>query len=334
MNRSQVSLVAALFSLTGVAAPLAAQTVERGADRTAGLANLTTLPGLGDLVRTGVATTFDATSADKKGRASVTVGSPTDGKTFTIAVFGPLSEATGEAVPLSFDGLSTGAGAELSVNFMRWRGGSGWSAAELSEFCKANLKRDECDDSDFQGVDRVRFLDRALAHETPVVVTLTGGVSRTTFEYSLTEQFAAKKDPHDNWKLAGSVGWYSPTLGFLAVGGALQQTWVPAGKARQLCAPLDDTTSLECRTFVVGTPTSTRQHLVTVQWRRFLPGGRVAFSPTVAFDVRNDIRHVRLPVYFFADANGGVAGGVRADWRSDTRTTALVVFIGAALKPF
>lgn len=58
----------------------------------------------------------------------------------------------------------------------------------------------------------------------------------------------------------------------------------------------------------------------------------MAFNPVVGRDFEEGITFVRVPVYFFSNPNGGLAGGARFEWRSDTQEPTFVVFVGAALK--
>jgi hypothetical protein len=301
-----------------------------GSDRRDARSNLTVLPTLATPTSAGYSVSLDATTTDKKGTVSFVLGNAADTKTFTISAFGPIDADAGEAVPLSLDGLGQSAGAEFALNVFHWSGTP--DAAGLRRFCQAKLKKDECDDDEFSGADRAAFLDLANADETPWLITVKGAVGRTKFTYSPTRTpFAPQSDYQNDWSLGASVGRYEPTMGYVAARYSFQRTWTPAGAARQFCSPIE-AGSAECRSYIVGPPAVNEQQIVDLQWRKFLPGGRVALNPIVGRDFDAEITFVRVPVYFFTDANGGLAGGARFEWRSDTREPSFVVFVGAVLK--
>mgnify|MGYP003338634547 CR=1 FL=1 len=90
--------------------------------------------------------------------------------------------------------------------------------------------------------------------------------------------------------------------------------------------------ALECKSAVIGGPSSSDLAVMQLEWRKFLPGGKVAFDPKYRFDLKEQISAVSLPLYFFAKPKEGLAGGARVDWRSDRDGVAVVIFVGAVLK--
>lgn len=301
-----------------------------GPDRLEARANLMVLPTVATPSSPGYSVSLDATTKDKKGTVSVVLGSAADTKTFTISAFGPVDKDSGEATPLSLDGLAASAGAEFALNIFHWSGTP--DAAGLRAFCQNELGKDECDDDAFTGAKHARFLDLANANENPWLITVKGAVGRTKFSFSPTRTpYAPQAEYQNDWSFGASVGRYEPVMGYIAASYTFQRAWTPAGAARQICAPIE-AGNLECRNFIVGSPAKTEQQIVNVQWRKFLPGGKVAVNPFIGRDFDTKITFVRVPVYFFSDENNGLAGGARFEWRSDTREPSFVVFVGAALK--
>jgi hypothetical protein len=302
-----------------------------GADRKDSRLNMATLPTVATPTSPGYSVSFDATTTEKKGSVAIVLGTAADNKTFTITAFGPLDQNTGEATPLSLQGLGSSAGVEVALNLFHWKGVP--DARGMRLYCDRKLHKEECDDTDFKGAERAEFLDLAHVNETPWLFTLDGAVGRNRFKFSRTRvPYSSEGENHNDWSLGWTLGRYTPALGYVAASYDYERTWSAAGAPRQICSPVDSSTSLECRSFVVGPPEQGTQQVVNVQWRRFLSGGKVAFNPMLGRDLEEDVTFFRLPVYFFSNDNGGLAGGARFEWRSDTREPVFVVFVGALLR--
>lgn len=89
---------------------------------------------------------------------------------------------------------------------------------------------------------------------------------------------------------------------------------------------------LTCKKGAGGPPSKTERDLLSAEYRQGL-GNDFAFSFKLSYDARNDVTGADLPLYFVKDGKGGLSGGVRFGWRSDSGDTIAAVFIGAPL-PF
>jgi hypothetical protein len=99
----------------------------------------------------------------------------------------------------------------------------------------------------------------------------------------------------------------------------------------ELCQPLDGTAALTCDTAILGAPSRRTLNLLDVEWRRFFPRGNIAINPSIAHDFSEEVTAIDVPFYFLSLSTGGLAGGARASWRSDTKEFAVGVFVGTAL---
>jgi len=113
----------------------------------------------------------------------------------------------------------------------------------------------------------------------------------------------------------------------LVFAGYRREETYSAGAKTDLCTPLGDADALRCDSVTLGAPTEKIRDLAFVELRRFFPGP-VGVSPRLTYDFEDDVTGVELPVYLVTDAAGGLTGGLRGSWRSDTEEIKLAVFVG------
>ena len=322
-------LVVSALVLWYLGAPAAyAQTADEA--RQAVQRGLVTLPTVADVQSPGLSVSLDATTDEKKGSVAIVFESPAEALTFGITAKGPLDKDTGEATPITLEGLPSDASAEFAFNYFHWR--SPAPPGEIAAFCKKVANKDECDESDFTGANQQDYRRLLGIDSAPWMFTGSASVGRTQFKFASPTDLAAGKENHADWAVSTSAGRYSPNMGYLALEFEYQRTWEAAGAARQICTPFTAVTgAIECRNLVVGGPTRDSSMLARLQWRRFFAGGRAAINPMVVQDLGASVTKVRVPVYFFTDANEGLAGGARVDWDSDSGDARFVVFVGTAL---
>jgi hypothetical protein len=68
---------------------------------------------------------------------------------------------------------------------------------------------------------------------------------------------------------------------------------------------------------------------VTLEVRRRFSA--FALSPWIQYDAIGHVTAVGVPVYFLRSDKGSLNGGVRANWRSDTKAVTLSIFVGTVL---
>jgi hypothetical protein len=195
--------------------------------------------------------------------------------------------------------------------------------ALAKEFCKL----EELTDSK----QRAEFVKASHAADAPVIVNAGASVGRNGFKYLDSVTLTSSSIARTDWSANVSVGRYSPGTGYVAVGYEYQQRF-QGGSASQVCLPIGSTGALQCKNAVVGAPKENTLNIGSVEWRRFLPGGHAAVDVTVARDFDDEVTAVDVPFYFISSPGGGLTGGARASWRSDTKDVAVAVFIGTALK--
>jgi hypothetical protein len=206
------------------------------------------------------------------------------------------------------------------------------SAQRKAVLCRIVGKR-LCFTHDFESVQmRDAYFAMTNAPKSLALWGLTAGVSRSTFTYLTAVDLDAQEESHSNWKLGAHVGLYRPTTGYLRAGVAHLDTYRPAeATASEICQAVDGAEATRCREIVIGAPTNVRSTIASLEWRYFLPGGKVAISPSISRDLENRVTALILPVYFLG-SEGGLTGGARIGWESEKEAITFAIFVGAALK--
>jgi hypothetical protein len=153
-----------------------------------------------------------------------------------------------------------------------------------------------------------------LAHsgDAPFIWSVRIGAGRQGFRFVDAGGVETATDARTNWSAAAGLGRYSPRLGYVAVEYRHDRRFFSRTAA--------------------GPPSGRTLDIASIEWRRFFPGGRVAINPSFSRDLRGNISSIDLPFYFLALSSGSLAGGARAGWRSDTRTVAVALFVGTAIR--
>jgi hypothetical protein len=82
----------------------------------------------------------------------------------------------------------------------------------------------------------------------------------------------------------------------------------------------------------LGAPSEKHADIASIEWRYFFAGGRAALNPSLARDLKGYVTALDVPVYFLTRSSGGLSGGARVSWRSDTNNDlTIAVFIGTTL---
>ena len=161
---------------------------------------------------------------------------------------------------------------------------------------------------------------------------ITAGASRASFEYLTPEDLEDAEEHHNNWKIGAHVGHYRPKLGYLRLGVAYKSAYGPGeASASEICQPIEDADAQRCREIVVGAPSNRESTIATLEWRYFLPGGKLAISPSLSRDFKNEVTSYVLPIYFLG-AKGGLTGGARIGYETENEKVTFAIFVGAALK--
>ena len=82
---------------------------------------------------------------------------------------------------------------------------------------------------------------------------------------------------------------------------------------------------------VLGPPQRRKKaSVLTFELRRRFHSG-VAISPSIQYETIRRIAAVSVPFYFLRSEKGRLNGGLRANWRSDTKTITISIFVGTVL---
>ncbi|MET0551706.1 MAG: hypothetical protein ABW221_01620 [Vicinamibacteria bacterium] len=261
----------------------------------------------------------------------------------------------GVATPFSLDGLSANSSIELSYNRLEFPALDDDRLDEITEraqrHCRSNpnhplrvgrsdkeaeeLKLCTTKAGDLKYLTGADLIEaREMLGQDGRIWFWGGGLTaaRTTFDYldesTLAEQSVEKRSA--SWNVRAGV--FTSYFGFLIGSYSFVKQWGAAGAAQNICQPLEGTAAMVCGDAVIGAPVETTRSVLRGEFRKFFSGA-IAFAPSVQRDLKKKVTLVTLPVYFLKNKDGDATGGLRLTWRSDTETTTVSVFVGAALKP-
>ena len=81
-----------------------------------------------------------------------------------------------------------------------------------------------------------------------------------------------------------------------------------------------------CSVFSVGAPSREDKSVFSVEYARSVAGTGAA-RLAISYDASSAVTGIDLPVYVFTDIKGGLSGGVRFGYRSDTRRVSASLFV-------
>jgi hypothetical protein len=255
---------------------------------------------------------------------------------WSVAISVPLGEGKSAADLATLDDIGDGLSVEASWRFTRVSAGTP-NERELLADC-ARLRREgdtsPCDAEFFKrndGEHYDRYLDLAWG-KNPLVV---GGGATITIDHDDHDYLDATtlKDRSEE-KTSASL------KAFVTIQPLRRQQFFEFSYKRSISWEDQDEVILcpagggvlTCKKGAGGPPSKTERDLVSAEYRQGF-GKNFALSFKLSYDARNDVTGADLPLYFVKDGNGGLSGGVRFGWRSDTDDTMAAIFIGAPL-PF
>lgn len=208
----------------------------------------------------------------------------------------------------------------------------------LEKACEAlgwDVKKVECTDStkfeqkvqkELQGKARrdalksLSFLDKGFLQG----FSIKGAVAYKKFDY-----FDATAEKQKDTELSRSLtaAYVATKGGFrVAFGLTLQQDFKDSSVVGQKCVELEDAEGLEsCQSLPVGAPKDDDELIVRLELRQLWTNWAV--SPTLAFNLENDVTGIDVPIYFLRDDKKRFTGGARVGWRSDDDELVASVFV-------
>jgi len=269
-------------------------------------------------------------SPDKK-TGTASVGWKTGQQIFQLRFSGPVSE--GSAEPVSLTGLPAGGSAGIDWNYLRKTGPTPLEQEEIERRCKAlsaEKLADGCSDTDFpEGRERDAFNYLQHLYNPAGLFGVTGEVAQTVFSFVTPSNPTTTKERHPGGSATIRAGIIAPAFASAVVSYTFLNAYRAAGSPSNVCVPIGEAGRLKCDPAIVGEPKKVTRSVVTLEVRKFF-SAITAVSPSIQYDFNEKVTAIAFPFYFLSGP-AGTTGGVRLDWRSDTREVTALVFIGGAI---
>jgi len=283
---------------------------------------------------------FNLESSSTETTANALIGLQYSDFNFSVKFSGPVRKGS----PTTFadlDGLRNKSAVEFGAGYLLWRVED--PAIALVPACErlARIKgvtRDKVDCSSLQafraaerevGRPLVPYIDPGNA----VFFTARVKVAREDFEFLTSDTLADGEERHTSSSFIAGVAWLARTSTLLGFNYRHEQAFAPAGDPTEVCKPVGSTGALRCDEAIIGSPNEKNSELVQIEVRHFLTSN-LAISPRLTRNVTQSVTGFEFPMYFLANTDGGLTGGVNASWRSDQRGPSISIFVGQVLSLF
>jgi hypothetical protein len=157
-------------------------------------------------------------------------------------------------------------------------------------------------------------------------IAFSGTFSQPSFAYHDTAGFTARSVGHAAYAIEGGGGY---RWGSVALQGAVR--WEQSYRARasqNVCTPASfgPPGTETCSNMIFGAPYGQDRTVASVAGTWSI-GGNGAARLTISHDLRHSVTGVDLPVWVMTNAAGGLAGGVRFGYRTDSRQMTMALFV-------
>jgi len=156
--------------------------------------------------------------------------------------------------------------------------------------------------------------------------SFAGTFSQPGFSYSDSLPFVRRSVDHAAYALEGGGGhrWRSAAL----YGGLRWERSYRAQSAQNVCTPASfgPAGTQTCSNVVLGAPSGTERVVASVSGAVSI-GGNGAARLTVSHYLRHSVTGIDLPVWVMPNPAGGLAGGVRFGYRTDSRQVTAALFV-------
>ncbi len=172
---------------------------------------------------------------------------------------------------------------------------------------------------------------------------LTGSIAINDFEFADPSKFGLGiiekvKDRKESWSAGLRYTRYfrgTPTAA--TIGADYEKAWKSADQ-NPLCPQATGVAVQTCTILANASPSVSKSFKLSANLRHRFFGSdgeltRFALSPRLAFAAvkgKKDVFSAELPVYFVPDDDGGLVGGLKLGYRSDTKDVTFGIFFGAA----
>lgn len=155
---------------------------------------------------------------------------------------------------------------------------------------------------------------------------VSGAVGSEKFDYRDPATLAELSNTESPWSVGGYLSYMRLSWKTLfTLRGEHKRIYKLPDPTIRCRNPADTTTCLEAP---FGAPVAEDLDIVAFEMRRRM--GDFAIAVSGNYDVGKDRMVVDVPVYFVSDNAGGLNGGVRATWDSETHETKVGVFVNKA----
>jgi hypothetical protein len=176
------------------------------------------------------------------------------------------------------------------------------------------------------GTTRVQASYTSNATNVGSFYSFAGTFGHPRFAYRDSVSLDRRSVEHATYAIETGAGrrWSSVSL----YGGVRWEQAFHARTAHDVCTPavFGPAGTESCASLVVGSPRG-RERAVATFSGSWSIGGNAAARLTVAHDVRRGVTGVDIPVWLLQNPAGGLAGGVRLGYRTDSRAMTVALFV-------
>jgi hypothetical protein len=156
--------------------------------------------------------------------------------------------------------------------------------------------------------------------------SFTGTFSEPRFAYRDSTTLGRRSVEHAAYAIESGGGrrWSSVSL----YGGVRWEQAYRARTSHNVCSPatFGPAGTETCADMVLGAPRSRERAVASVSGAWSI-GGMGAARLTISHDIRRAVTGIDLPVWLIANPAGGLAGGVRLGYRTDSRAMTVALFV-------
>jgi hypothetical protein len=287
----------------------------------------------------GATPVFTLESSADETTANALLGIQQGDVTLSVKFSGPVRKGSTTAFA-GLDGLHNKASVDFGVGYLHWTvedpGPALKPACErLAAIQNKQLNEVDCSLQNLRRVSKDTGEPLVPRIDPGNAYFFTGRVkaAREDFEFVDSISYAAAEPAtrtSSSYQVA--VGWLTSGNWVLGANFRHEKTYAAGSDPTEICRTVA-TGITSCDQAVVGEPTFAAADLYQVEVRRFL-SAHLAINPRLTRRVSPRVTAFDLPLYFIANSDGGLTGGVNVGWRSDRPGPALTVFVGQVLRLF
>jgi hypothetical protein len=168
-------------------------------------------------------------------------------------------------------------------------------------------------------------------HQGTLKYGATASVGYDEFSYRDAATLLESSENKISFEGSAYATWLFPSSFTSITGQVKYQYGYKPGDSQILCPPNPTNIVIQCFNDPVGAPMKNKGFQFVADMRHYIGsvfGTPMAISPQLTYDVSDDVVGIDVPLYLVSDGEGGLTGGVRAGWRSDTDKFVVGIFVG------